>query len=208
MPLPAVQHHSCLHKSKSWHCHIVNLLLTLQLKHLLCLSCPPGLQAELLNREKLFERFIATQTLRLQPQVCATQKLPCTSLSHPASLCEQPCRNANQHSQADDEALHTRLCPQGSSCAAVLLQNFGLHVCEGAMSAFRADPSVKGIAAAALADCTPEACSAGPGGCEEILPMRKIWASSGWNRLRQRHVQSASLAAAASVMGQCPAACL
>ena len=67
--------------------------------------------------------------------------------------------------------------------ALVLLQNSGLHVCEGAMSAFRPDPSVKGIAAAALADCAPDSCSAGPGGCEEILPVQKIWASSGWDLL-------------------------
>jgi hypothetical protein len=67
--------------------------------------------------------------------------------------------------------------------ALVPLQNFGLHVCEGAMSAFGADPSVKGIAAAALADCASDTCSTGPGGCEEILPMQKIWASSGWDLL-------------------------
>jgi hypothetical protein len=75
------------------------------------------------------------------------------------------------------------------------------------MSAFRADPSVKGIAAAALADCAPDACSAGFGGCEEILPMRRIWASTGstWLCQERRSLQRCcclrSLATAVSSFG-------
>lgn len=58
----------------------------------------------------------------------------------------------------------------------VLLQNGGLQVCEGTMSAFRPHTDIKGIADAALAAAAADGPSR-DGSCEEIFPISKIWAS-------------------------------